>query len=670
LPLFALFWNGMVWGMLAGGVRPSRGVSPFVAYGAAGLFVVVGLYLAWKAAEAVLRYRRFGDTTLLLAVHPAVAGGELAGAITIPVPYDPANVYFASVAATEHTAQLSGGKIYSAQQALFEEDAAVWTEPAGTGTRVRFSIALPPEAPPSLRYGESLTWSSGTTDKVYLKWYVHLAADIPGLDLNESFEVPVVRPAATELMPRGPATVPLAAGIAPPLVPPALRRAPLRTGHNRPFEYRRLGERIRVVQPAWKKPGNISSPGGVIAAIAVCGVFAAAGVFLLGQREWLLGAIFFTIGAGLILVILGYLAHELSAEIGPEGVHIVRRIGAFVFKDVRLQRAQVAAVEAAAESQAQQSGGSMITRSVRVRMRDGSTHALAEFMPRQQDAIALRNLVAARLALGVDARVGSAAVAPSRKRTTTAPATGWMKVLGGLLVAGFFVWQAVPFFSERRQPIVAPSPPAAPVQRAALPPPQDWRGAFDQARSALNESRLADAEGLFRQSLAFVEKEHGAGHPAEGVVLHQLALTYERQQRPGDQEATLKRSLAVFEQHRPREAKAALGTLGGFVDQENVARYLGDMYWDRRNYGESFVYFRKAHDAALEVDVAPEIRNMKRAYTSAGVMKTACMIGKWDIADDAMAELKRRYPTVSASTQRYLKYWIETGEPRLQARRC
>jgi hypothetical protein len=116
--------------MLAGGVRPARGVSPFVAYGAAGLFVVVGLFLAWKAAEAVLRYRRFGDATLLLAVHPAVAGGELAGAITIPVPYDAANVYFASVSATEHTAQLSGGKIHSAQQALFEEDAAVWAEPA------------------------------------------------------------------------------------------------------------------------------------------------------------------------------------------------------------------------------------------------------------------------------------------------------------------------------------------------------------------------------------------------------------------------------------------------------------------------------------------------------------------------------------------------------------
>lgn len=669
----------MVWGMLAAGVRPSRGVSPFVAYGAAGLFVIVGLFLAWKAVEAVLRYRRFGDATLLLAVHPAVAGGELAGSITIPVPYDPANAYFAGVAATEFTAQLSGGKIYSAQQTLFEEDAAAWAEPAGAGTRVRFSIALPPEAPPSLRYGESLTWTSGTTDKVYLKWHVHLAADIPGIDLNESFEVPVVRPAATELMPRGPATVPMAASIAAPLMPPAARRAPLRTSHNRPFEYRRLGERVRVVQPAWKKPGNVSSPASVIGGLAVCGIFAALGVFLLGQREWLIGGVFFSIGALLILAMLGYLAHELSAEIDPESVHVVRRIGPVVFKDVRLQRAQIAAVEAAAESQAQQSGGSTITRSVRVRMRDGSTHTLAEFMPRQQDAVALRNLVAARLALGAEARVGSAAVVPSRGLRAGAPAAGWMKALGGLLVAGFFAWQAWPFvravFLPERprpqaQPVVTATPPPAPVQRAPLPAPEDWRGAFDQARSALSESRLADAEGLFRQSLAFVEKEHGAGHPAAGVVLHQLALTYERQQRPGDQEATLKRSLAVFEQHRPREAKAALGTLGGFVDQENVARYLGDMYWDRRNYGESFVYFRKAHDAALEVDVAPEIRNMKRAYTSAGVMKTACMIGKWDIADDAMAELKRRYPSVGASTQRYLKYWIETGEPRLQARRC
>ncbi|HKU47657.1 MAG TPA: hypothetical protein VJQ58_12295, partial [Burkholderiales bacterium] len=99
--VFALFWNGMVWLMLAAGVRPARDVSPFLAYGAAGLFVVVGLFLAWKAVEAVLRYRRYGDATLLLATHPALAGGELAGSITIPVPYDRANQFFATVTATE-----------------------------------------------------------------------------------------------------------------------------------------------------------------------------------------------------------------------------------------------------------------------------------------------------------------------------------------------------------------------------------------------------------------------------------------------------------------------------------------------------------------------------------------------------------------------------------------
>jgi hypothetical protein len=46
------------------------------------------------------------------------------------------------------------------------------------------------------------------------------------------------------------------------------------------------------------------------------------------------------------------------------------------------------------------------------------------------------------------------------------------------------------------------------------------------------------------------------------------------------------------------------------------------------------------------------------------------MIGKWDIADEAMAELKERYPTVDEETQRFLKYWIDTGEPRVRARKC
>jgi tetratricopeptide (TPR) repeat protein len=266
------------------------------------------------------------------------------------------------------------------------------------------------------------------------------------------------------------------------------------------------------------------------------------------------------------------------------------------------------------------------------------------------------------------------------------PSTAWVKVVVGLAIAGVIVWEAWPvarmfLFPERPkpQPVAKAAKKEAKDVSIAEPrgasvvapsAPKSWGDPFTQGRAALGGQRLGEAERLFGQALAAIEKEHGADHPAAGLVLHQLALTFERQQRAGDQEAALKRSLAVFERTPPREAKAALGSLGNMVDKENVARYLGDMLWDQRRYADSFVYYQKAHAAALEVDVTPAVRNVKRAYTSAGVMKTACMAGHWDLADETMAELKQRYPTVGAETQRFLKYWIDTGTPRLKARKC
>jgi tetratricopeptide (TPR) repeat protein len=675
-----------------------------VAYGAVGLFVMVGLAILYWFLKALLSYQRFRGVVLVLDPHPARADGDLAGTVSIPVPYSAANVYRAKVTASEHSAHRSGGKLHTRTQLLFEEEAVVRAEPAAGGTRLRFSIALPPEAPASMHHGESLAWSSSTIDKVYLHWRVHFEADIPGVDLDESFEVPVVRGAAPAAMPRtaaadiaparvrmvdmGPALVGAAPAVSATPVPrPASSKPPpLPAGHNPAYQYQRVGERIRVVQPAWKKPGNVGSIWNLIGGLVPSGAFVAVGVYLLGQGVWW-GIFFLIVGAIFVIGVPAWLGHELAAEIDAEMVRITRRIGPLVFKDVRLYRAQIAEIEAAAESQAQQVGSSL-SRSVRVRMRDGSVHNLAEFMQRQHEAVVLRNLVAARLGLGADARTGSARVAESARRPALAPdavlapgevpapSTTWVKVVGGLVVAGVFVWQAWPFAREflfpqrqRPQPTTAAQP-AAPVQRQALPAPGSWNEALEQGRTALAERRPADAERLFREALGFVEKQHGAEHPAAGLVLHQLALAYEGQKRAGDQEATLKRSLAVFERTAPREAKAQLGALGNFVDKENVARYLGDMYWDQRRYADSFVYYQRAHAAALEVDVVPSVRNVKRAYTSAGVMKTACMAGQWDLADETMAELKERYPTVGPEVQRYLKYWIDTGEPRLKARKC
>ncbi len=322
LLLFALFWNAMVAVMLSTGLRPARGVSPWMVYLAAGAFVLVGLVLAVWFVKALLRHRRFGGAILLLD-HPAGPGGAVAGSVSVPIPFDPAHRYHAVLRATEHAAHRAGGKLQTTTRTLFEEQGVVRAEPAGGGTRLRFSFPLPPEAPPSEGYGESLTWTSGTVERVYLQWHVQFSADVPGIDLEEAFEVNVLRSA-----PPVAAKAPLAAAPA--------SRAPLPAGHNPAFQYERVGDRVRIAQPAWKKPGNIGSAWNIFLGVAVGLLFAGIGVFAFREGAWVVGAVFFAVGALCVVGALGYLAHEVAVEVDEEGLHIVRRIGPIVFKDVRL----------------------------------------------------------------------------------------------------------------------------------------------------------------------------------------------------------------------------------------------------------------------------------------------------------------------------------------------
>jgi tetratricopeptide (TPR) repeat protein len=795
--LAAVFWNGMVGLMLSTGMRPARGVSPLVVYLAAGAFVLVGLALVWWLLKSLARHRRFRGVMLYLDQHPAVAGGAVAGSLPVPIAFDPAHRYRVTLRATEHAASLSGGKIHTTMRTLFEEEGSVRAEPAGGGTRLRFSCALPAEAPASQGYGASLTWTTNTVDRVYLQWHLNFTAEVPGIDLDEGFEVNVTR-SGVPLAAKAPVTEASAAG------------TPLPAGHNPAFQYERAGERVRIAQPAWKKPGNIGSAWNVLLGVGTGLLFAGVGVFLLGIREWLIGGAFFGVGALCVVGVVAYLAHALAVEVNPDGLRIVRSIGGVVFKDVTIHRAHVAAIEAAAESDAQPHG-SALARSVRVRARDGSVHTIAEMLPRQQDAVALRNLVAARLALGAEARVGSAAVAqptipgPERKKSAS------FKWAGGLVVVAVVAYQAWPFartmlFSERAQPQpkLAPAGPEAtnvgagypaqyvrvtgkgfraeahgadlhirigevrleptgkiPAPRyqslgisvsrragnryqdagsasnpeargdlarpevlrdqvfvvrgaaahcaqggceaqlvlvvqsgansayaestgmAALPvsatreiaapaeaPPKYWDTHLNRASAAVQQGRTEEGMRLFGETLAFVQKNFGADHPIEAYVLVRKAAMHQRVNDAAGREQALLRALAILERHPAPEAKRAIGAGGDWMDKEMVARELGDLYWERRRYADALAHYRRAYDSVPELDTTDYSRNLKLAFDSAGIMATACVLGQWDLADRAMAELKRRYAQVRPESQRKLKYWIDTGEPRLQARRC
>ena len=62
-----------------------------------------------------------------------------------------------------------------------------------------------------------------------------------------------------------------------------------------------------------------------------------------------------------------------------------------------------------------------------------------------------------------------------------------------------------------------------------------------------NQGRYADAEPLYKRSLAIDEKALGPDHPAVATGLNNLALLYSSQGRYADAEPLHKRSLAILE---------------------------------------------------------------------------------------------------------------------------
>ncbi len=106
-----------------------------------------------------------------------------------------------------------------------------------------------------------------------------------------------------------------------------------------------------------------------------------------------------------------------------------------------------------------------------------------------------------------------------------------------------------------------PCPPisAHGYERKFEPPLGDFRfrAEIGHSRSRLNprdkppdyraQGRYADAEPLYKRSMAIMEKAHGPEHPHVATSLNNLAELYRAQGQIGQAEALQKRALAIGE---------------------------------------------------------------------------------------------------------------------------
>ena len=220
------------------------------------------------------------------------------------------------------------------------------------------------------------------------------------------------------------------------------------------------------------------------------------------------------------------------------------------------------------------------------------------------------------------------------------------------------------------------------IDEPAAPPeaPHTAKPGTAQAESAPPAAKtdaFAETDRLLQQSLATAEQTYGPLHPAVAMALYQMGVTYQANKRPMEQGQAWLRALAILdtvpkkylgEPYAEADMKMVGNNLGDF--KEIVARGLGDYYWDQYLYNDSYYHYDLAYKLAEEAKIDDAERNRRLASSSAGIMATACTLGKWEIADYAMAELKERMRTVSPEEQKRLDYWVRTGEPRLKKRKC
>jgi len=199
---------------------------------------------------------------------------------------------------------------------------------------------------------------------------------------------------------------------------------------------------------------------------------------------------------------------------------------------------------------------------------------------------------------------------------------------------------------------------------------QGWEYRVQLAMSAISQQHYDQADRLLREALAFATKTQGRDHPAQARVHYQWNVLYERQSDGVRQEQALLSALAILEKYPDSEVQRAIGTKGGALDKEIVARRLGDLYWSQQRYDRGYEFYNRAYRCAHQIQVTEADRNQRLARSSAGRMATACSLEKWDIADRAMKELKERIKHVDERTRKHLEYWIRTGDPRLAARKC
>lgn len=148
------------------------------------LFPAVGVWLFVYAFKSTMEFIRFGRMELIPDPYPGSIGGNVGGTIELKEEYNLATKYELSLSCIHVYYTTSGtGKNRSRskhEKLVWQRDGVAKSDSCDVGTSLEFCFDIP----------ENLPASSGDSDD-YHEWRLGLKADLPGVDLDREFTIPV-----------------------------------------------------------------------------------------------------------------------------------------------------------------------------------------------------------------------------------------------------------------------------------------------------------------------------------------------------------------------------------------------------------------------------------------------------------------------------------------------
>lgn len=188
--MFAIFWNGISWFSVWAAFQKPQPSGKQWGYLVLAIFPAVGIGLFVWAMVNTLRRMRFGKTAMQLQTVPAALGGDLRGTIDARLPYPLPHGINLALTCVNRVTSGSGNN-----RSTF--DHIVWQGKQELGAERIMAGPMGSTIPVDIEVPRNLPGSSPEKSDNQILWLLRAEADLPGVDFDETYEVPVFETSAS-----------------------------------------------------------------------------------------------------------------------------------------------------------------------------------------------------------------------------------------------------------------------------------------------------------------------------------------------------------------------------------------------------------------------------------------------------------------------------------------